>query len=598
MAKQLEERLVMGHRIRQIQLTMIISGIASILAMGEIGIRAVRGQEPIASGQAMGRPAMGFPAPVKEILPSPRTGDDSFIQKLSQNDARFEVVIGQGRLLTLERDIAVPGRPSPLVATGDPSIVDFEIVGPRHIRVTGQRVGITDLSIVPSEGEAFNIEVHVVVDLNLLRARLRQSFPDAALELAHMREHVVVEGQARDSRQVAQIVEMISQYLQSVQVTRTIQGAAGGRSASGGFPDSPPPPLETEDISDHDLPPPIDVGPDAMRPEVRVTLPTPQVINLIRVPGPQQVLLKVQVAELNRTALRQLGVNFLFQNNNIALGTNIGGGGLQAGGAEGGGLLGLLDPIAAGATAFGVFDGGNVNVFVDALRRNQVFKVLAEPTLVAMHGHEASFLSGGEFPIPVPQGGAATGAVTIQYREFGVGLSFVPHILDGETVRLAVAPEVSSVDFSLGITVGGIQVPALNTRRTRTVVELQQGQTLAVSGLLQVEMEASTNRIPGLGDLPHIGAMFRNNSAQRVEKELIILVTPHLVQPLEAEEVPMVPGADVCDPTDHEFYFKGRIEGRTGQVFRSTTRWDDPLGLEHRREFERRYIVGPYGYSP
>ncbi len=216
---------------------------------------------------------------------------------------------------------------------------------------------------------------------------------------------------------------------------------------------------------------------------------------------------------------------------------------------------------------------------------------------MALHGQEAEFLSGGEFPIPVPQGGSAIGAVTIQYKEFGVGLKFVPYILDDETVRLAVAPEVSSIDFALGITIGGIQVPALNTRRTRTVVEMKQGQTLAVSGLLQVEMEAGTDRIPGLGDLPYIGSMFRNNTSRQVEKELIVLVTPYLAAALNGDEVPPVPGADVCEPDDCEFYWKGRIEGRTGQPFRSTTRWDDPLGLEHRREIESDYIVGPYGYS-
>jgi len=256
-----------------------------------------------------------------------------------------------------------------------------------------------------------------------------------------------------------------------------------------------------------------------------------------------------------------------------------------------------LDPLASGSTTFGVFDGGKINFFLDALRRNQVIKILAEPTLVAMHGQEADFLSGGEFPVPVPQGGAATGAVTIQYREFGVGLTFVPYILDDETIRLAVAPEVSSIDFNLGITVAGTQVPALNTRRTRTVVELNQGQTLAVSGLLQVEMEAGTDRIPGLGDLPYIGTMFRYNTSRRIEKELIVMVTPYLVEALNGDEVPPLPGADVCEPNDSEFYLKGRIEGRTGIPFRSTTRWDDPFGLEHRRQVESDYIMGPYGYS-
>jgi pilus assembly protein CpaC len=599
--------MVYGAKPRRTGAVRLVLGATTGLTLLSALLQPASAQPPSIekSGESVALTRLHSSQPLTKIEPSRGESEESFISRLSANDAMFEVIIGQGRLLTLGRDIVEPGRPSPLVAVGDPTVIDFEIVGPRHIRVTGQRIGVTDLSIVPAVGDAYNLEVHVVADLNFLRARLRQAFPDASLELAHLREHVIVEGQARDARQIVQILQTIQLYLESVQVARRMQGAGGRGPAGAGPPGTmpaPPAPLPAEDEGDEEaLPTGMgDIGPEAARLSARVTLPQPQIINLIRVPGPQQVMLKVQVAELNRTALRQLGVSFLFQNGNTAVGSDIGGGlpiGAGGAGGETSALLGLLNPLTAGTTTFGVFDGGRINFFVDALRRNQVFKILAEPTLVALHGQEASFLSGGEFPVPVPQGGAAVGAITIQYREFGVGLTFVPYILDGETIRLAVAPEVSSIDFSLGITQGGIQVPALNTRRTRTVVELQQGQTLAVSGLLQVELEANTDRIPGLGDLPHIGAMFRNNSARRVEKELLILVTPHMVEAMHPHDVPPVPGEDVCEPNDKELFLKGRIEGRTGRPFRSTTRWDDPLGVEHRRKLESDYIIGPYGYS-
>jgi pilus assembly protein CpaC len=522
----------------------------------------------------------------------------AFAESLSANDARIQIMVGQGRLLTLKEDLTAVGEGEPLIAVGDETILDFEVVGPRHLRLVGRRIGITDLSIVTSDGVSHGFEVAVIADLGVLSAQLRQAFPDAVLNLSQLREHVVVEGQARDTRQVAQIVATIAAYLDSVQVARQTRGQTGvGRAA---VPPAVPPGFAPEG---EEMPYPAVVTPDVGRPSGRVTLPEAQIINLIRVPGPQQVLLKVQVAELNRTALRQLGTSFLFQNSRNAVGSGIGPIMAPAEGAVGGeGLYGLLSPILGGGpggTVFGVFDGGRINFFLNALRRNQVFKILAEPNLVAMHGQEANFLSGGEFPVPVPQPGGAggIGLVTIEYREFGVGLTFVPYILDGDTIRLSVAPEVSSLDFSTGVIIQGTAVPGLATRRTSTVVELREGQTLAISGILQVTLDGNTDRIPGLGDLPYIGAMFSNNSTTTVEKELVVLVTPYLIQPLDADHCLPLPGDDVLDPTDCEFYLKQRIERRVHEPYRATLGWDDPLGVDHRYQLESRYICGPYGYS-
>ena len=173
-----------------------------------------------------------------------------------------------------------------------------------------------------------------------------------------------------------------------------------------------------------------------------------------------------------------------------------------------------------------------------------------------MHGHEARFLAGGEFPVPVPQSGAGGGAatITIQYKKFGVQLVFVPYILDGGTIRLSVDPEVSSIDNTLGIVLSGTSVPALNTRSAHTVVELQEGQTLAIAGLMQLQLNGNTNRIPGLGDLPYIGPFFSNTTAQRVEKELVVLVTPYLVDSMNFDEISSLPGDEVYEPNDLEFY--------------------------------------------
>jgi pilus assembly protein CpaC len=329
------------------------------------------------------------------------------------------------------------------------------------------------------------------------------------------------------------------------------------------------------------------------------------------VPGSQQVLLKVRVAELNRSAARQIGVNFLGVDpaTGAIVGTQIanpvtasGTIGSTGGGGAARGLVGMAQaPVTTATTVFGIFQDANFEFTLNALRRNSMLRVLAEPNLVALSGHPATFLAGGEFPVPVPQAGSAGAAatITVQFREFGVRLSFVPLVLGDEVIRLSVAPEVSAIDFAVATTLvaGGSPVPGLTTRRAQTTVELRQGQTLAIAGLLQLSLDGSTARIPGLGDLPILGPFFSNTTSNRVEKELVVLVTPYLVEPMARDQVPPVPGDEVKEPNDLEFYFLSRIEGRTGKDFRSTTAWDDPLRLFRLIQLERKYIDGSCGFS-
>jgi pilus assembly protein CpaC len=255
----------------------------------------------------------------------------------------------------------------------------------------------------------------------------------------------------------------------------------------------------------------------------------------------------------------------------------------------------------AQTTVFGIFQDANFEFTLNALRKNAFLKILAEPNLVALSGHHASFLAGGEFPVPIPQvsAGGVAPTITVRFREFGVRLNFVPFILDGEIIRLTVAPEVSQIDFTIAVTLvaGGSPVPGLNTRKALTTVELRQGQTLAIAGLLQLSMDGTTTRIPGLGDLPILGPFFSNTTGSRTEKELIVLVTPYLVEPMNRDQVPPGPGDEVQEPNDLEFYFLNRIEGKTGIDFRSTTVWDDPLHIYRHLKLEKKYVHGPSGFS-
>jgi pilus assembly protein CpaC len=559
------------------------------------------------------------PGALPVIRPEDPRPADSFIESLRNNDAVVEVVVGQGRILTTKEDLTT-GAAQPLIAVGDPSVAEFTVVNPKQIRVTGQRVGVTDLSITNAEGRNYNFEIHVVSDLSPLTAKLKSIFPDASLRLAQLRDHVVVEGQARDPAQVANILHTITAYLRSVQVgqSRRIQGQqAGGGGLPGSMPGVPAAPAAGPVDPGQAATPGAEGVPGVILPgtgaplQIQGAVAEPQVINLIRVPGSQQVLLKVRVAELNRSALRRIGANFLGvdPDTGAIFGTQI------AGPVTASGFVGNPVQLAPGrrlggaavsgltqnSTVFGIFQSGDFEFTLNALRRNAMLKILAEPNLMAMHGYPASFLAGGEFPVPVPQVSSAGIAptVTVQFKEFGVRLNFVPYILDGEVIRLSVAPEVSQIDFTIATTLvaGGTPVPGLNTRKAQTTVELRQGQTLAMAGLLQLQLDGSTDRVPGLGDLPIIGPFFSNTTSERIEKELVVLVTPYLVEPMNKEQVPPVPGDEVKEPNDLEFYFLNRIEGRTGKDFRSTTAWDDPMHLVPLLHLEPQYIHGPSGFS-
>lgn len=267
------------------------------------------------------------------------------------------------------------------------------------------------------------------------------------------------------------------------------------------------------------------------------TLPKAQVINLLQVPGgseSQQVMLQVRFAEVNRRMLTEAGLQLFLQKQNFA-----GRSTTQQFAAPG------LDDDKPGGLVFSDF----LNLFffdkkhgiggvLKALQSTGGFQSLAEPNLIAYNGQEASFLAGGEFPIPVVQG--TTGSVTVVFKEFGIRLSFKPTIA-GDVIRLKVKPEVSSLDFNNGITLQGFRIPALITRRAETDVELRDGQSFAIAGLLDNQSQNDAAAIPILSKLPIIGPLFKSKSARAEQTELMVLITPRLVRPLDPDEVPALP---------------------------------------------------------
>ncbi len=331
-------------------------------------------------------------------------------------------------------------------------------------------------------------------------------------------------------------------------------------------------------------------------------------------------MLHVKIAEINRSATRTLGVSWLYArgqsligsappgiNAPAAISTSTSAAYTQASNAAG-----FVKPVqgtfsgtgTAGPSPntplFGVFDAGHFSLFIEALRSNSLAKILAEPNLVALDGQPARFLVGGMFPFPVPQSSSipgGTAVVTVQFQRFGVILTFLPEILANDVIRLDVEPVISQLNFTESTTVNGGQVPSITERSARTVVELREGQSLAIAGLLQLNTNATTLRVPGLGDLPIVGSWFSANTIETVEIETVVIVTPELVSPLEKNEVTEAPGDRVYQPNDPEFYLLGRIEGKLGREFRATKGEQDPLNLMKHFQSEQQWVVGPHGHA-
>ena len=381
-------------------------------------------------------------------------------------------------------------------------------------------------------------------------------FPNSQVQLIPLMDKLIVRGQARDSEAATQIMSVIrGQYVNQV-------GASFGfgfNPVAGGSVGSIP---GAED------------------------LPSARVINLLTVPGEQQVMLKVRIAELTRSAIRELGVNF------DALD----------------GRFMLESAISNGANISAILDAGDYNLFLKAFASNGNGKILAEPTLVTLNGRTATFIAGGEFAVPTAVGVGGIGAVSTSFRGFGTQLSFTPTIIDKDRVRLQVAPSFSSLNS--GNSVDGI--PGLTTRAVSTTVDLREGQWLAIAGLIQDEQGGSRARLPYLGEVPVLGTIFGNQKVSRNETELVVLVSPELVHPLECEQVPFIlPGMDITEPTDHAFYWRNQIEGDPGVDHRSTV-WPVYQHQIHQavREAKRQakrngsfldhqdfYISGPHGFS-
>ena len=299
------------------------------------------------------------------------------------------------------------------------------------------------------------------------------------------------------------------------------------------------------------------------------------IINLLKVAGGQQVMLEVKIAEMSRRTMNRIGINFSVVNSSGEIGISLLGG--LATWTTGGEVVSISDDV----TGYGQFNspGGNVTYtgVIDFLKGNNLIKILAEPTLIALSGQTANFLAGGEFPIPEIDD---DGNVGVEFKSYGVELSFLPTVLSEKKISIKVEPAVTELDFNTAANISGTLVPGLLVRKTSTMVELGDGQSFAIAGILKESTREDIDKYPGLGDIPILGVLFRSKAFQKQETELVIIVTPHLVKPLNMAEQSL-PTDFYIEPDDAEFYLwgvfgkshentelgKAELDGEFGHIF-------------------------------
>jgi pilus assembly protein CpaC len=383
------------------------------------------------------------------------------------------------------------------VSIGNPEVADAVVVSAREIVVNGKAPGTTTLLTWDGAGNRTLYSVQVTLDAGSLERDLERYFPGAGVEVAATGRTIVLSGTVEDQR--------------VAEKARTLASQIGG-----------------------------DVN----------------IIDNMSVPDPGQVMLRVRFAEVNRSAMRDLGINLLHVDPDNPQGGNES---FITPGSFSGQFPGTPTQTFSDAVNFFLFhDGSNVAAFIRALQTRGQFRSLAEPNLMTTPGDSASFLAGGEFPYPVLQGGGGNQAVTIAFQEFGVRLNFLPTITNTGAIRLEVEPEVSSLDFTQGLTISGFNIPALLSRRAQTTIELQDGQTFAIAGLMDQSMTTNVSKVPLLGDIPILGSLFSSEEIQQNRTELLVLVTPELVRPGEQDEEPAVPTGE---PETWDWFESMHMEG-------------------------------------
>ena len=431
------------------------------------------------------------------IVPMGTWAADSMVQE-TMEAKKLNLVSGKSIILK-------SALPIKRVSIADPEIADFLLLSPKEVYLTGKTAGTTNMTLWQNGKVTEIYDLEVAYDLSRLKQQVHEVLPEEKeLQIIGTNDSITLAGRMINTTNLSKVTALARSYA-----------------------------------------------------------PKGKINNLIQVGGVHQVMLEVRIAEMARSTTKRLGINFNYVN------------GGDFGVSLLGGLSELVNPLDSNLATPGApfalkvspavnalfrFSSGNSTWtgLIDALQEDGMVKVLAEPTLIALSGQSANFLAGGEFPIPVPQG---LGTVAIDYKKFGVQLTFTPTVLSEDVINIKVAPEVSELDFSTAVQFSGFVVPGITTRNASTTVELADGQSFAIAGLLRDTVKEQIRKFPLLGDIPILGALFRSTSFLKNETELIIIVTPHLVKPLNMAKQTL-PTDFHIEPNDAEFYLEGRLEGR------------------------------------
>jgi pilus assembly protein CpaC len=397
------------------------------------------------------------------------------------------------------------------LSIANPGIADISTLSDKTIYVLGKAPGRTTLTILAADGTLLsNVEINVTPDIAEFKERLQQILPGEHIEVRTANDGIVLSGTVTSSAKLDRALDLANRYA----------------------------------------------------PE--------RVSNLMSVGGTQQVMLKVRFAEMQRSVSKNLSASLGVRSNTGNVGGTIGTGVL----ADGTKLNNVFDGNAVtspndanGRMTLG-FSAGSLEfaVLLEALESKGMVRTLAEPNLTALSGQEAKFLAGGEYPIPV----ASSNGITIEYKPFGVELNFTPVVVDDDIINLTINAAVSSVDTTTTVQSEGFSVNAFKRRETSTTVEMRDGESFAIAGLLQDDFRDLNGQVPWVGDIPIIGALFRSTSYQRSQSELVIIVTPHLVTPTRGE-VLALPTDRVRLPSERDLFLNGRTSapaGAAGEVAR------------------------------